>query len=204
MLRPVWRANSISAKTKLRIFNSNVKFVLLYGSETWRGINNNTTKMQTFVNGCLRQILRLRWFDKVPNAELWTSTNQQPMNVQVKRRKWRWIGHALRKEPGNITRQALEWNPQGKRRRGRPKQTWRRSLNCELRNSGLTWEEAKTSARDRERWKKVVETLCSLRSNNNNNWFRNYRLAIQYSCVMAKRPWKKLPFTHLQAFYEHA
>ena len=120
------------------------------------------TKMQTFVNGCLRQILRLRWFDKVSNAELWTSTNQQLMNV--KRRKWRWIGHTLRKESGSITRKAFEWNSQGKRRKGRPKQTWRRSLNCELRNSGLTWEQAKTSARDRGSWKKVVEALCSHRS----------------------------------------
>ena len=85
MLRPVCRANSISTKTKLRIFNSNVKSVLLYGSGTWRAIHSNTTKMQTFANGCLRRILRLRWFDKVPNAELWTSTNQQSMNVQVKR-----------------------------------------------------------------------------------------------------------------------
>ena len=77
VLRPVWRANSISTKTKLRIFNFNVKSVLLYGSETWRANNTNTTKMQTFVNGCLRQILPLRWFDKVPNAELWTSTTNE-------------------------------------------------------------------------------------------------------------------------------
>ena len=89
MLRPVWKVNSISTKTKLRIFNSNAKSVLLYGSKTWRAINTNTTKMQTFVSGCVRQILCLRWFDKVPNAELRTSTNQQPMNVQVKRRKRR-------------------------------------------------------------------------------------------------------------------
>ena len=75
-LRPVWRANSISFKTKLRILNSNMKSMLLYGSETWRAINTNMTKMQTFINGCLRQILRLRRFDKVP-----TSTKQQPMNV---------------------------------------------------------------------------------------------------------------------------
>ena len=87
VLRPMWSANSIPTKTKLIIFNYNVKSVLLYGSKTWRAIN--TTKMQTFVNGCLRQNLRLRWFNKVPNAELWTSTNQQSMNVQVKRRKWR-------------------------------------------------------------------------------------------------------------------
>eukprot|EP00105_Crassostrea_gigas_P005380 XP_011418958.1 PREDICTED: uncharacterized protein LOC105322117 [Crassostrea gigas] len=34
MLRKVWKSKSITIKTKLRIFNSNVKSVLLYGSET--------------------------------------------------------------------------------------------------------------------------------------------------------------------------
>ena len=34
-LYPVWRNNKISTRTKLRIFRSNVKAVLLYGSETW-------------------------------------------------------------------------------------------------------------------------------------------------------------------------
>ena len=36
MLKPVWRRSSLSLKSKLRIFTSNVKSVLLYGAETWR------------------------------------------------------------------------------------------------------------------------------------------------------------------------
>jgi hypothetical protein len=35
-LYPVWKNSRISAKTKLHIFCSNVKSVLLYGSETWK------------------------------------------------------------------------------------------------------------------------------------------------------------------------
>ena len=33
---PVWRSKLTGKKTKLRILNTNVKSVLLYGSETWR------------------------------------------------------------------------------------------------------------------------------------------------------------------------
>ena len=33
-LRPVWRSKEISLTTKLRIFNTNVKTVLMYGAET--------------------------------------------------------------------------------------------------------------------------------------------------------------------------
>ncbi|KAK2180068.1 hypothetical protein NP493_457g01049 [Ridgeia piscesae] len=43
MLRKIWRAKQIKTNTKLRIFNSNVKAVLLYGSETWRSTQKTLT-----------------------------------------------------------------------------------------------------------------------------------------------------------------
>ena len=36
MVRPVWKSTTLSENTKIRIFNTNVKSVLLYGAETWR------------------------------------------------------------------------------------------------------------------------------------------------------------------------
>ena len=74
------------------------------------------------------------------------------------------VGHTLRKEPRNITKQTIKWNSQGKRRRGRTEQTWRRSLNCELRNSGLTWDGAKIKAKDRGRWDRVAKAIRFQRS----------------------------------------
>ena len=38
---------------------------------------------------------------------------------------------------------ALDWNPQGNRKRGRPVQTWRRSRLAELKAKGLTWTDVK-------------------------------------------------------------
>jgi hypothetical protein len=57
----------------------------------------------------------------------------------LKRRKWRWIGHTLRKPKYNITRQALQWNPRGKCERGRPRNTWRRHLIAEMEIEGYRW-----------------------------------------------------------------
>ena len=34
-LRPIWQSTKLSLNTKLRIYNSNVKSVLLYSCETW-------------------------------------------------------------------------------------------------------------------------------------------------------------------------
>lgn len=160
-LRPVWRSTSLSVRNKLRIFNSNVKSVLLYGSETWRVTNTLTNKLQVFVNGCLRSILKIRWTDKLTNTDLWQRTNQDPIKQQIARCKWRWIGHTLRKPPQDITRQALQWNPQGKRRVGRPKTTWRRSCEEEMKKCNLSWGELKKAVQNRLRWRAVVEALCS-------------------------------------------
>ena len=46
-----------------------------------------------------------------------------PIEIQLKRRKWNWIGHTLLKEARGIEKTALDWDPQGYRRRGRPKRT---------------------------------------------------------------------------------
>ena len=78
----------------------------------------------------------------------------------IKQRKWRWLGHTLRKSPDDITRQALRWNPhQGKRNPGRPKNTWRRELEKELKDQGLTLSEAAVSARDKTNWRCIVRSL---------------------------------------------
>ncbi|XP_062597430.1 uncharacterized protein LOC134258854 [Saccostrea cucullata] len=150
-LKPVWSSTALSTHIKLRIYNTNVKSVLLYGSETWRVTNTTSNKLQTFANRCLRHILNIRWPETISNKNLWAKTNQDSNTKQIARRKWRWIGHTLRKPPGDITRDSLEWSPQGKRRVGRPRKTWRRSCEEEIRQCGHTWEKLKKAAQNRVR-----------------------------------------------------
>ena len=113
ILCPVWKSKTVSRKTKLRIFNTNVKSVQLYGSETWRVTTATSNKLQSFVNKCLRSI-GIHWPGVIRNEDLWAKTDQERMDIQIRRRKWGWIGHTLRKPNSNGTRHALRWNPQGK------------------------------------------------------------------------------------------
>ena len=158
-LEKIWKARKISPHTKIRIFNSNVKAVLLYGSETWAPTKTNCKKLQTFINGCLRRILRVQWMDKVRNEELWERTNQLPIEEEIGRRRWRWIGHTLRKPSSSTTRHALKWNPQGKRNRGRPRISWRRCLDEDVKRSEYSWNELAKLSQDRSEWKSLVRGL---------------------------------------------
>ena len=163
MLKNTWTSREISTTTKLRIFNSNVKSVLLYGSETWRMTKMTQRKIQVFINTCLRRIFRIRWPEKVSNEELWQRAGQDPIASQILRRKWGWIGHTLRKPASSTTRQGLTWNPQGKRKRGRPRNSWRRDTEAELKRQGISWRVAEKTAQSRVRWRSVVDGLCSFR-----------------------------------------
>jgi len=110
---------------------------------------------------CLRKILRIFWPDQITNEELWKRTKQLRIDLQIRKRKWGWLGHKLRQPCDNIARQALEWNPQGKRRRGRLGNTWQRIVLEEAKRVKKTWMEIKTDAKNRVRWRILVEVLCS-------------------------------------------
>ena len=137
------------------------KTVLMYGAETWRVTKNITDKTQAFVNRCLRYILGISWPNTISNEDLWAKTQEDRIKIQIRRKEWKWIGHMLRKPHNSVTKQALFWNPQGKRNRGRPKNNWRRSAEQELRQIGLRWAQIEHQAQDREQWKKTVNELCS-------------------------------------------
>ena len=160
-LNKIWQSTTYSTQTKLHIFNTNVKAVLLYGCETWKNSKYITTKLQVFINKSLRKILRIFWPDQITNNELWKCTKQPKIDLQIRKCKWGWLGHTLRKPMEDITRQALERNPQGKRCRWRPKNTWQRTVLEEAKGMKKTWAEIKCDAKNRVRWRILVDALCS-------------------------------------------
>ena len=160
-LNNIWNSTQLTRNLKLRFFKTNCVPVLLYGCETWKMTSNIGNKIQVFVNRCLRRILKIRWPEIISNKELWNTTKCEQMKPLIKRRKWNWIGHTLRRPAGDIAKTALDWNPQGTRKRGRPKQTWKRSVVDEARAAGREWSEVKALAAKRVRWRQFVDALCS-------------------------------------------
>ena len=118
-------------------------------------------KLDTFQTKCLQRIRRIFWPEKIRNEDLLKSCNMEPISACVKRRRSRWLGHVLRLPNDSLARVALRWTPQGMRKRGRPKITWRRYVEAELRDAGLTWETASKQAKDRQKWRSLVEPPCT-------------------------------------------
>ena len=68
----------------------------------------------------------------------------------------------MERESENDCFTALGWTPEGWRARGRPKITWRRTVEKEQNKAGWkSWEVAKAVAQDRKCWSDSVEALCA-------------------------------------------
>jgi hypothetical protein len=104
--------------------------------------------METFFNRCLRYILRIWRPNIISNKDLWAVTGQEDINLEIRKRKFTWFGHTLKKEDGEIPRAALLWNLQGTRNRGGPKTSWRRLV---IKEAGRSWNELRFLAADRRK-----------------------------------------------------
>ena len=56
--------------------------------------------------------------ETITNQHLLTRCNQDSIGTIIMQRRLRWIGHEMRREPGNISRTALHWTPEGKQKQG--------------------------------------------------------------------------------------
>jgi len=120
--------------------------------------------VDVFHNKSLQKILRIKWQDRVSTKELLETASMKPLSEEVKYRRWKLIGHILRQDRNNDCNIAISWAPEGKRRRGRPKTTWRRTVEKERKEAGWSsWEETRTIAADREKWSTSVKALCATR-----------------------------------------
>ena len=54
----------------------------------------------------------------------------------------RWYGHVLTKEDENVIVKVLNFEVSGSRGRGRPKQTWKKLVENEMKKNGLVKEDA--------------------------------------------------------------
>jgi hypothetical protein len=52
-------------------------------------------------------MINIKWTDKITNEELWTIIQQKPIENQIKRKKWNWIGHTLHTQTGTMEKATI-------------------------------------------------------------------------------------------------
>jgi hypothetical protein len=87
------------------------------------------------------------------------ATGEKRIILKIRIRKWRWFGHAVRMEDESSEKQALYWDRQGVKWRGKLMKTWKRTVLDEAGNCAKTWRQIKGLAGGRIRWRRFTNAL---------------------------------------------
>ena len=97
-LNRIWQSNTISLKSKLKLYKSLATAILLYGCETWILLSDSKKRIQAYETKCLRKFLRICYLEHKIND--WVSSKidfrerlQEPFLTTVKRRQLAWFRH---------------------------------------------------------------------------------------------------------------
>ena len=96
--------------------------------------------------------------------------NMQQIDVIIKRHKWGWLGHTLRKYESSVARQAMQWNLLDGigTKKGRTCEIWRRTVESDCKNLNKIWSDLRQLAQSRVRWSVgLVDALCPGRDQGN-------------------------------------
>jgi len=158
-----------TGKTKLRLYNTCILPIFLYGAETWSATVMLSKKIDALDTWCLRRILDVHWSEFVNNDDIRSRTGQPLLSDTVCSRRLSFFGHLHRTDPSQDHYHALQaciWGPPDdcRRRIGRPRQSWLRTVKADLRPMNLGLATSKRRAQDRSAWQKLVTTATSTTS----------------------------------------
>ena len=146
-LRHVLGNKLIDLNTRLRLYNAAVGSLLTYDSEAW----TLTPKTLRMLNGANSRMLS-HFTGKSVHDEARDSTTSYNLNLQIRKRRLRWLGHILRLGQHRLIRKAVEeqlaMGTGGNLLMDAPK--------------GCTINELTTLANmdNNQTWRKMVKSLC--------------------------------------------
>ena len=138
--KTLWERREISLKTKSRVYQAAIRPVLLYGCETWPLRKEDIRHLEAFDHWCMRRILRVSWRDRISNVEVRKRCcDIPPLSITVQHRRLQWLGHLLRKNHSELSRQSLfsSANPGWKCRCGGQTKTWLKTIKSDVDQLGL-------------------------------------------------------------------
>ena len=144
---------SIPLWSRGRAYDACIRPVLLYGSEGWP----MTDRLRAVLTGCDRRLLRymagITWRDHVSSAEVADRCGVELLEGVLRRRRLRWYGHVARRDIEEPLGNILNFEAPGRRPPGRPKKSWKRTVEEDMRVVGAKKEDAL----DRDRWKCLIK-----------------------------------------------
>ena len=148
---------TMSMKLKKRVYTTVVRPALIYGAETWATTKREEERLK------INEMRMLRWScgvtrkDRIQNKFIRGSLKVAEVREKIVEKRLTWYGHVERRDDDHYLKRVANMEILGRRRRGRPKTRWKDSVERDMKEIGVTSEEAQ----ERNSWRKTVKDHCS-------------------------------------------
>ena len=152
-----WSRKGISLKTKVDVYITVVLKALTFSLETCALLSKNISQLERFQQFCLREILNIRWQDRVTNEEVLHRCGCVSIASLLATSQLSWSGHVARMDDTRIPKQLLYGELCiGSRAHGGQRLRFKDTLRLNLKKCkiGPDWE---TRAGNRSEWRKAVK-----------------------------------------------
>ncbi|GFR91222.1 hypothetical protein ElyMa_000838100 [Elysia marginata] len=83
-MEQIWhRAGKTKQRTRIKLYNTLLKSVLLYKCSTWALTKTDVEKLESFHRKQLRRVLGIRYPTKISNKSLYKECEQTPISLEV-------------------------------------------------------------------------------------------------------------------------
>jgi len=161
----IWRLR-LAISTKLKLYNTCILPIFLYGSDCRAISKTNARKIDAFDQWCLRMLLGIRWYQFVRNDDVWRLTKQPKLTAIIQSRRLTLFGHIMRMDDNADAKRILllasppaDW----RRQLGHPRITWLSTVQQDLKQHQLTLPEAADLAQNCPLWR-MMSTYGAMQS----------------------------------------
>ena len=155
----IWSRKDIPYYIKTRLFYALIIPIATYACETWELKKEDMNRLSVFQNDCLRVMAGKRRSDRTQIAVLKRMLCVETDILQlVKRRRMNWFGHVVRRGDESYVLKSYKNEFANKRPSGRPPKRWRDLVREDV---GLPLLTAERIAKDRSKWRSLVESKCA-------------------------------------------
>ena len=102
-----------------------------FGREAWVLKKREEQRLEAAQMKFLRHLLGITKLDKEKNQCIRGKTGAQNIVKERKQYQEKWLQHIQRMDANRIPKQALQYQPKGRRNIGRPRKRWRDQLHLE-------------------------------------------------------------------------
>lgn len=149
-LLPLLTSRGLSQTTRGKIYNTYIRPVLLYASESWAPTVSNIAKLQRNDRSMTRWICNIKLSDNISSSSILEKLGIADISLSISRNRLRWFGHVYR-STGSIN-DVMNLAIDGSRGRGRPKKTWADCVKADKKK----WRMAGIDPSDRDLWRKAL------------------------------------------------